>query len=109
MCYRNELLDITALLNVFVQLPRSIALTIAVFNAAMCWYCKGNPSGYVVKITVTPNRLNTSRRLKKDLLPSLATVFKDKISVYSVLRTSIIPRNILLHAFNLKSFVYKAL
>ena len=30
--------------KMFVQLPRSIALTIAVPYAAMCWYCKGTPS-----------------------------------------------------------------
>jgi len=44
MCYRSELLDITALLKVFVQLPRSIVLTVAVPYAAMCWYCEGTPS-----------------------------------------------------------------
>jgi len=44
MCYRNELLDITTVVNVFVQLPnRSIALTIAAPYAAMCWYFKGTP------------------------------------------------------------------
>jgi len=65
-------------------------------------------SDYMVKSTIILNKFNVSRRLKENLLPSLATVFKDKISIYSVLRTSILHRNISLHAFNLKSFVYKA-